>query len=41
MRTALPMPWGSGMALFVKLKGGKWVPPDPAQMRRLFPDGEI
>lgn len=33
-----PMPRGGGMILFVKLKGGQWVPPDPEQMRRLFPE---
>lgn len=35
-----PMRRGGGMSLFVKLKGGKWMPPDPEQMRRLFPDGD-
>jgi hypothetical protein len=34
-----PMPPGGGMILFVKLKDGQWVPPDPEQMRRLYPDG--
>jgi hypothetical protein len=33
-----PMRRGAGMILFVKLKGGQWVPPDPEQMRRLFPE---
>jgi hypothetical protein len=28
----------SGIALFVKLKEGRWVPPDPAKMRAIFPD---
>jgi hypothetical protein len=28
---------GGGMALFVKLTGGEWVPPDPEQMGDLFP----
>jgi hypothetical protein len=36
----LQMPPGSGMTLFVKLKGGQWVPPDPEQMRKLFPEDD-
>jgi hypothetical protein len=29
---------GAGIALFVKLKEGRWVPPDPEKMRAMFPD---
>jgi hypothetical protein len=29
---------GAGIALFVKLKEGRWVPPDPDKMRAMFPD---
>jgi len=36
----LPMRPGDGMALFVKLKEGRWVPPDPEKMRGMFPDVE-
>lgn len=36
-----PMPPGGGMALFVKLRDGQWVPPDAEQMHDLFSgDGE-
>jgi hypothetical protein len=33
-----PVRPGDGIALFVKLKDGRWVPPDPEKMRALFPD---
>jgi hypothetical protein len=45
-RRSLPPQWrqavrpGDGVALFVKLKDGRWVPPDPDKMRALFPDVE-
>jgi hypothetical protein len=29
---------GGEMALFVKLKEGRWVPPDPDKMEAMFPD---
>jgi hypothetical protein len=35
-----PMQPGGGMAVFVELRGGQWVSPDPEQMHDLFGGGE-